>query len=326
MPRIRILAVDNCMHSSVTGTLDILTVAGFEWQARHPESAAPLFDLSVITPDGRPVKSLTQMEIVPHSGTTGIAPPDILIIPVIFGDLDPVLSDTTLITRLREWHRSGTVVCAVCAGVFLAARTGLLDGRRATTHWHLADEFRRRFPDVILKQEKMLVDEGDFVTAGGVTAYMDLCLYLAQRYGSVELASVVSKALLIDPVRRAQTPYARFQGRKVHDDEAILKVQEWLETHFPEALTLDSLARIAGLSQRTFARRFKKAVGDTPLEYLQALRISKARTLLETTADPIDAVTWAVGYEDVSSFRRLFKRVTGLSPTAYRRKFSLYRA
>jgi transcriptional regulator GlxA family with amidase domain len=169
----------------------------------------------------------------------------------------------------------------------------------------------------------MLIDEGDFITAGGVTAYMDLALYITAKFGSMELAGSVSKLLLIDPIRKTQCPYITFNINTDHSDENILKVQEYLGENHKKNLSVTDLSKIAGLTERTFARRFKASTGDTPLEYQRNLRIGKARLFLETTSDSIESITWETGYEDVSSFRRLFKKITGLSPTAYRKKFGL---
>ncbi|MCP4114363.1 MAG: GlxA family transcriptional regulator [Desulfobacteraceae bacterium] len=323
MIRIGILALENCMQSSVTGAFDILSVASREWQ-RLLKQPAPLFDPVIIAHGNRPVTCFNGIELQPHMGKEECGKLAIIMIPVIFGDLGPILSDKQLIAWLRDRHQRGVCICAVCAGVFLAAETGLLSHRTATTHWNLAADFQTRYPDVILKPEKMLVDEGDFITAGGVTAYMDLSLYIAGRFGSPELALSVSKTLLIDPLRKSQTPYSTFSINTTHGDETILQIQHWMNENSAAPMAVSRLADKAGLGQRTFARRFKKATGDTPLEYLQYLRIGKARTLLETTGDSIDSITHAAGYEDVSSFRRLFKKITGLSPTAYRKKFSLY--
>ncbi|MBI9093180.1 MAG: GlxA family transcriptional regulator [Desulfobacterium sp.] len=319
MTKIGILAIENCMQSSVTGPFDILSVASRTWQG-----SAPLFDLVIIADNNLPVTCFNGIQIQPHMSKQDCNDLDIIMIPVIFGDLDPILSNKRLIAWLRDQHQKGVCICAVCAGVFLIAETGLLANRTATTHWNLADEFQTRYPDVILKPEKMLVDEGDFITAGGVTAYMDLSLYLANRFGSPDLALSLSKTLLIDPLRKSQSPYSSFRINTTHGDEQILQIQHWMKKNAAAPISISQLAEQAGLGQRTFARRFKKATGDTPLEHLQYLRIANARTLLETTSTSIDDITHTIGYEDVSSFRRLFKKVTGLSPTAYRKKFSLY--
>ncbi len=264
------------------------------------------------------------MKIEPHLKRDDCDNLNIIIIPVIYGDLESTLTNTKLIEWLHEQNKKGVIICAVCAGVFLVAEAGLLDKKKATTHWQLADDFKTRYPNVYLKKEKMIVDEGDVITAGGVTSYMDLSIYLAGRFGSFELASSVSKLLLIDPSRRLQTPYTIFNFNNAHGDGNILKAQQWMESKITTPMSISDLAKKASLGERTFARRFKKATGDTPLEYLQHLRIGKARTFLETTEESIDSITYAIGYEDVSSFRRLFKKITGLSPSSYRKRFSLH--
>jgi len=238
------------------------------------------------------------------------------------------MHDTKLNLSMREDRLDGLwktlQAAAVCAGAFLLAQTGLLKGRKATTHWNLADSFAKRFPDIVLKREKMLIDEDDYITAGGVTAYMDLSLYLTARFGSPELAASLSKLLLIDPSRHLQSPYQTCSFIKNHGNTAILAVQKWLEGNYTKPIIIHDLADKVGLGKRTFMRKFKKATGDTPLEYLQHLRIEGARKLLETTSETVEGITFKSGYEDISSFRKLFKNQTGLSPSAYRKKFSFF--
>ncbi len=324
MKKIAIFAFENCFQSSVTGPLDILTVASHEWKRLVLDDSINLFYIKIITNDGLPVTCFNGMKIDPHMKKEDCDNLDIIIIPVIYGDLEPTLSNKKLIGWLREQNKKGVILCAVCAGVFLLAQTGLLDKKKATTHWQLAERFKKRYPDVYVKKEKMIVDEGDVITAGGVTSYMDLSIYLAGRFGSFELASSVSKLLLIDPSRSLQTPYTIFKFNSTHGDENILKAQQWMEDNLTTFMTVSDLAKKVNLGERTFARRFKKATGDTPLEYLQHLRIGKARTRLETTDESVDTITYEIGYEDASSFRKLFKKITGLSPSSYRKRFSLY--
>jgi transcriptional regulator GlxA family with amidase domain len=325
MKNIAILAFEDCFQSSVTGPLDILTVASLEWKRLVLDDSINFFNLKILTDDGLPVTCSNGMKIEPHMRKDECDNLDIIIIPVIYGDLECTLTNRKLIGWLYDQNKNGAIICAVCAGVFLVAETGLLDRKKATTHWQLADNFQKRYPHVLLKKEKMIVDEGDVITAGGVTSYMDLSIYLAGRFGSFELASSVSKLLLIDPSRNLQTPYTIFNFNSAHGDENILKTQQWMEDNITTFMTVSDLAKKANLGERTFARRFKKATGDTPLEYLQHLRIGQARTFLETTEESIDTITYATGYEDVSSFRRLFKKITGISPSSYRKRFSLYR-
>lgn len=152
---------------------------------------------------------------------------------------------------------------------------------------------------------------------------MDLSLYIVSRFASKALAARLTRTLLIDPVRRSQSPYTVFELNTSHSDTPIVKTQSWMKENMTKSITISKLAQTAGLGERTFARRFKKATGDTPLEYLQHLRITAAKSLLETTNEPVDTIVYNTGYEDISSFRRLFKRATGLTPIAYRKKFSI---
>ena len=320
MPTIALLAVQNCMYSSITGPFDLFSVASLEAERSAGHRTASLFQPVVVAPPDREITAFNGTPVRAGASFADKIVYDIVFVPVIFGDLGPLLVDRETIDWLTEQGRKGACLCSVCAGAFLLAETGLLKGRKATTHWNLADDFARRFPDILLKREKMLVDEGDCITAGGVSAYMDLSLYLTARFGSPELAASLSKILLIDPARRLQSPYQTGSFCKNHGDREILAIQEWLERNMAWSITLHDLADRAGLGARTFMRRFKKATGDTPLEYLQHLRIEAARKLLETSPETIDGITLKSGYQDISSFRKLFKKYTGLSPSAYRRK------
>ena len=321
MKTVAFLALENCMESSITGPYEVLSLASRQWSEQFSAAETALFKPFIVTKTGRPVSSFSGMTIAPHTSIADTPDPDIIFIPVLFSDREVIITDQKLISWLRTCHQKGSIICAVCAGVFFVAQSGLLDGRSATTHWNLAEEFKTRYPQIGLKKERMIVDEGDIITAGGVTAFIDLALYMAGRFGSPELASSLSKILLIDPSRRLQTPYCEYHFNTAHLDEKVLKVQRWMAEHLTDRHSIPLLANRAGLGERTFARRFKKATGDTPLEYLQYLRISKARSLLESSDRSVEAIMTTTGYEDMSSFRKLFKRTTGLSPAAYRKKF-----
>ncbi len=214
-------------------------------------------------------------------------------------------------------------VCGAMDGVDRTelAESGLLDGRKATTHWAFADLFRRSFPSVQLHERQMLCDEHDVITAGGASAAMDLLLHLVRRFASLELAQTCSRYLLIDGIRSGQTPYVQWSMPRNHNDRDILRVQEWLDQHYAEAVLIDELAQRFGFGVRNFKRRFKEATGQTPLAYLQALRLEKAKYLMESSRMTLESITLAVGYEDSNSFRRLFLTRVGLTPAEYRRKF-----
>lgn len=322
MYTVALLAVQNCMYSSITGPFDCLSVASLLWRSMAGDIGESLFRPTMVAPDNRVITAFNGTIVQAEKKLSEDVVYDIVVIPVVFGDLEPLLADDETISWLARQGEQGACLCSVCAGAFLLARTGRLNGRKATTHWNLADDFAARFPDILLNRDKMLIDEGDCITAGGVSAYLDLSLYLAARFGSPELAAALAKMMLIDPARRLQTPYQTGSFSKAHGDREILAAQEWLDGKFPGAVAIGELAARAGLGERTFMRRFKKATGDTPHHYIQQLRIAAARKLLETTAETIDGITRQTGYEDVGSFRKLFRKHTGLSPAAYRKKFS----
>lgn len=248
--------------------------------------------------------------------------PDIVILPPNLsgarGDEAPGLLDW-----LAAQHRAGTVICSACAGAFWLARCGLLDGRTATTHWALEEEFRAAFPDVTLLSEQILVDENDIVTAGGVMAWIDLGLYIVNRWLGPQIMSATARQLLVDPSGREQRTYRSFRPRLNHGDPTILDIQHWLERQVQTPMTVVAMTARAGMSGRTFLRRFKAATGLAPLEYLQSVRIEQARGLLERTRTPVSEIAWQVGYEDVSAFTRIFRTTTGITPGAYRKRFRL---
>jgi transcriptional regulator GlxA family with amidase domain len=191
----------------------------------------------------------------------------------------------------------------------------------ATTHWAFAELFRRRYADVILDDAQMLCEENRVITCGGASATMDLMLHLIRRFGSPELAHTCGKYLLIDTVRTVQSVYAMWSLPKSHGDAEILRVQHWLEQHCAQALVIDDVARRFGFGVRNFKRRFKEATGYTPIAYVQTLRLERAKQMLESTRMTLESITYAVGYEDSNSFRRLFQQRVGMLPAAYRKRF-----
>jgi transcriptional regulator GlxA family with amidase domain len=223
---------------------------------------------------------------------------------------------------LRERHAAGATLAANCGGVFLLAATDLLSGRPATTHWQFADAFRESFPDVRLDVDKIVIEDGEIITAGGLMAWTDLGMRLVDRLYGPTIMLETGRFLLIDPAGREQRHYSSFAPRLNHGDEAILKVQHWLQAKEARAVTVAGMARQAGMEERTFLRRFKAATGLTPSEYRQHLKIGKARELLEFTKRPVDQIAWSVGYEDAGAFRKLFHRIMGLTPSEYRQRFS----
>lgn len=205
----------------------------------------------------------------------------------------------------------------------MLAETGLMDGRRATTHWAFARQLAARFPKVQLADEHMVVDEGDIMTAGGILAWADLGLTLVGRLLGPATMLATARFLLIEPPRHSQRPFAQFVPRFDHGDDAIRSSQHHIHAHAATMQGVADLADRVGMTPRTFLRRFSAATGLTPVEYLQQVRIAKAREALERTLTPVDRIAWDVGYADPAAFRKLFQKLTGLPPAAYRQQFGI---
>ena len=243
-----------------------------------------------------------------------------LILPPALGE--PVPPDARLMDWLRAQHAQGVTLGSVCAGAFQLAATGLLAGRRMTTHWTHAELLQQGFPDVQVAAEQLIIDDGDVITAGGLMAWTDLGLRLVDRLLGATVMTDTARMLVVDPPGREQRYYSVFSPRLTHGDAAILKVQHWLQATQARDIALPTLAAQAGLEERTFLRRFQKATGMTSTEYCQHLRVGRARELLQFGSATIDSVAWEAGYSDPSAFRKVFTRIVGLSPSAYRRRFS----
>ena len=213
------------------------------------------------------------------------------------------------------------MLAAVCGGVFMLARSGLLAGRQATTHWAFNEEFAIQFPDVLTETDRMLIDYGDVVTAGGVLAWADLGLMLVERFLGPSVMLDTARFMNIEPPGREQQFYSDFVPKIKHGDSAILKAQHWLSTQRERPIAVADIARYACLEPRTFLRRFVSATGMKPTEYQQRLRITRAREMLEFSRTSIDKIAASVGYDDIGGFRRVFRKIMGLTPSEYRQRF-----
>lgn len=219
-------------------------------------------------------------------------------------------------------HSAGVVVAAVCGGVFILARSGLLAGRQATTHWAFDEEFSLQYPDVLTETNRMVMDYGDIVTAGGVLAWADLGLRLIERFLGPTVMLDTARFMNVDPPGREQQFYSDFVPKKKHGDSATLKAQHWLSAQRENSVGVADIARHACLEPRTFLRRFVKATGMKPSEYQQKLRVTRAREMLEFSRTSVDEIAASVGYDDVGGLRRVFRKIVGLSPSQYRQRFS----
>ncbi|WP_296981053.1 GlxA family transcriptional regulator [Thalassolituus sp. UBA1505] len=318
--QVSILVSPLCSAASVTLAQEILYAANLF--SESDQAAEPLFAIQLVSLDGQPVKTSAGLMLAVDKSIQDVADTDLILIPGFLFSLRDVMPELVAYAGfLQQQHGQGSVIASMCNGSFLLAESGLLNGVEATTHWAFADLFRKRYPGVNLDESQILCDTGQLVSGGGATAALDLLLHLVRRFGSAELAHTCSRYLLIDHVRPKQSPYVMWTMPKNHGDEQIRRVQQWLEQNFSGPVTIDDVAAKFGFGVRNFKRRFKEATDQTPISYLQNIRLERAKYLLESTRRPISSITFDVGYEDVNSFRRLFRKRVGVSPMEYRERF-----
>ena len=254
---------------------------------------------------------------------TDIHKTDLVIVPAVDGVMKNALEvNKDFIPWILQQYNSGSEVASLCMGAFLLAATGLLNGKKCATHWMAAKDFRKMFPEVNLVEDRIITDEHGIYSSGGAFSYLNLILYLIEKYAGREVAVFMSKAFQIDIDRRSQSPFVIFNGQKDHEDEAIKKAQEIIENSVADKLTVDQLADTLALSRRNLERRFKKATANSIVEYIQRVKVEAAKMSLETSRENVNEVMYNVGYTDPKAFRETFKKITGLSPVQYRSKYN----
>jgi transcriptional regulator GlxA family with amidase domain len=313
--RASILATPDSILSPVSGLYETLLSAGFE--------------VEIVAQSGGLLRSASGLPIAADRSVDDVDETDIVIVPSMQmperGDWVPGRYPR-LVAWIRSMHERGATICSACSGGMLTAETGLLDGQEATVHWLSETTFRRRHPDVVLRIEEALVVSGEggrLVSSGASTAWHDLALYLVARYIGPATANGLARLGLMPWHRDGQAAFQIFDPPTDHGDAAIAASQRWIDAHLAVPSPVEQMLERSGLTTRTFKRRFRAATAHAPLAYVQRLRVERAKRLLEQTTDPIEDISWAVGYEDAASFRRLFKRLTGLTAGEYRRRFQL---
>lgn len=324
MPHITLLAYKDCTTFGIYGFIDVLSMAN-RWHShlnQRENDPSPLFTWDIASIDGKPVTAEGRVTIVPHLSIHDVDATDFILTP---GFLPPINFIGSLPEELTDWirhmHKKNILIGSTCSGTFLLAETGILDGKTVTTNFRFSRSFKKLYPSVTLKDERILTEDSGILCSGATSSLFDLSIYLIEKFGYDELAAVCRKMLLMEP-RQSQSPYFIFDYHKDHADLTVKKVQCHMEEKFTESISVESLAKNHGISPRHFARRFKNATGDSPLQYLQRIRIEAAKQRLEKTMDSLDEITQLVGYEDPNSFRKLFKKNTGLSPQEYRNRFT----
>jgi len=326
MPDVAVLIFENCQPSAVSTVTESLSIANLHWSRTNGEGKPP-FTWRTISYDGQPVHGMGGVTLVPDGSSQDLRRPDLIFVPGVRAYSESSMEKTLEQLNchwgdaLRAHYNRKGFIAANCSAVFLLAEAGLLDGRTATTSWWLARSFRKRYPHVQLSPEMLVTKDARIFCAASFSACLNLGLEIVSEFLGPRAMLTLARVMLIDVNRTAQMPYANLQHQVQHGDDLVLRAQTLLLNNLTRVPDLETLADRLNVSSRTLIRRFKTATGETPLTFLQHARIERAKRLLETTNISFDQIAYRVGYEDVSSFRRLFTRASGISPSSYRQKF-----
>jgi transcriptional regulator GlxA family with amidase domain len=305
--------------SSIAGTYEILNRANQYWQKQGNKTQMEVCIAGFATE----LKSDTGFFSVFPTDISEIDKADLLIIPSVSNDYENCIKkNKELIAWIRAQYKSGAEIASICTGGFLLAATGLLEGKTCSTHWNAATDFRRLFPNVNLQADKLITVEPGIYTNGGAYSYLNLILFLVEKYFDRQTAILCSKVFQIEMERTSQSPFTIFQIQKNHGDEIVARAQTYIEENLLDKISFEELASKLAVSRRNFDRRFIRATGNTPVEYLQRVKVEIAKSILEKGRKSIFEVMYEVGYSDDKAFREVFKKITGLSPLDYKAKYN----
>jgi transcriptional regulator GlxA family with amidase domain len=320
MKHISILVPKGAILGSLEGSRQLFSQVNEFYKAK---GAPPLFIVQLVGLTKETPVSGGLFTINSNTVINDVKKTDLIIIPALDGDIkEAIEKNRDFIPWIIEQHHKGAEIASLCLGAFLLASTGLLKGRKCATHWMATNAFRSMFPDVDLVTEKIITDEQGIYSSGGAFSYLNLILYLIEKYAGRDIAVLSAKVFAIEIERDNQLSFTIFQGQKGHDDEPIKRAQEFIEKNYPEKITIDELASMVAVSRRNFERRFKKATANTVAEYIQRVKIEAAKLSLESTRENVNDAMYKVGYSDPKAFRGSFKKITGLSPMEYRNKYN----
>ena len=317
-----VLLNDN-FSSTAIGPIEVFHSAGQLWNVLRGEAGTPRFRVTAATVDGAPVTSPYGLQIQSRQSIRDVRHADLIVVPASGLDFDAQFArHHQLFPWLQRHAARGAWIAGNCSGAAYLAEAGLLDGREATTHWAIAEDLRRRYPKVRWSPDKVITEDRRMLCSGGVYASLDVSLYLVEKFCGHEVALQCARALLIDMPRVSQSGYAVLPLSRPHDDDKVRAAEDHMERNYAGDVSIERLACDLGMSPRNFVRRFKLATGRLPGNYLQALRVTIARELIEKGARSLQEVASAVGYDDAAYFRALFKRLTGMTPADYRERFA----
>lgn len=307
MPKlIRVVIIDypNALQSAVYGLQELFMLSN---QIVMDNNLDVEFVVNVVKPS-KELENIDQSDIV-------ILPPNL---DSSYHNKPP----SVLLTFINKSHQGGAILCSACAGAFILAKTGLLDNRTATTHWQLADEFSEQYPQVSLKIESLLINDGDIISAGGLMSWIDLGLEIVAQFTKPHIMRILGRYLIVDTGKREQRYYGTFTPKFSHGNHSILQVQYHIQASYTQPLKVSALAAVACMSERTFLRQFTQATTIKPIQYIQRVRVQKACELLESTTQSFEQISLNIGYEDVNSFRKVFTKTIGLTPSAFKARFA----
>lgn len=283
----------------------------------------PFFDVKLVGIADTISQRNGRFTIVPDCLIGDVPQTDLIIIPAMHGNMpDMTELNKAFLPWIKKQYENGSEIASLCIASFFLAATGLLDGKQCATHWASVNEFRRMFPEINVVDDKILTDEDGIYTSGGAYSFLNLLIYLIEKYAGREIAIGIAKGFMIDIDRISQSPFIMFKGQKEHEDEPVKKAQDYIEMNFDNKITVDDLADRFAIGRRSLERRFKKATCNTVVEYIQRVKIEAAKRSFETSRKNISEVMYDVGYTDTKAFRDVFKKITGLTPVEYRNKYN----
>jgi transcriptional regulator GlxA family with amidase domain len=306
--------------SSIVGAYKIFTRANAYWKETGRKE---LFTIQLAGISQKVEFYEGLFTVQPHTNISAITKTNLIIIPSLNHNYQKaVKGNKPVIDWIEKQYKDGAEIASICTGAFMLASSGLLDGKSCSTHWAVADNFRSMFPKVNLQTDKLITDENGIYTNGGAYSFLNLLIYLVEKYYDRQTAIFCSKIFQIEIDRQSQSAFTIFTGQKLHGDEMVKKAQAYIESKLHERISVEHLSSRFSVGRRNFDRRFIKATGNTPVEYSQRVKIESAKKAFETSRKTINEVMYEVGYSDVKAFREVFKKITGMAPMEYKGKYN----
>ena len=306
--------------SSIVGAYKIFSRANAHWKERNGKA---IFTIQLAGVSKKVEYYDGLFTTRPHTNVSAITTTDLIIIPSLNHNYEKAIKkNAQMIDWIEKQYRQGAEVASICTGAFLLASTGLLNGKTCSTNWAVANQFKIRFPEVDLQIDRLITDEDGIYTNGGAYSFLNLIIYLVEKYFDRQTAIYCSKVFQIEMDRHSQSPFMIFKGQKLHDDEVVQKAQAYIESNVDEKISVEHLSSHFAVGRRNFDRRFIKATGNTPAEYAQKVKVEAAKRAFETSRKTINEVMYEVGYSDLKAFREAFRKITGMTPLEYRNRYN----